>query len=186
MLRRGCTFVVALFGALFALYLVFFTRYFEWPGNAMAAGFGAVFGAAGLGALGHVAWAWRDTRAFVRATRGDAPADGDLVVAAGPIRPLGLPLTSPFGGEPCVAYEYEVLTHVPGSRRRSAAQQYDLAGFAMAASAIETRHGNLRILGFPILDQFPQSRPRAPEARARAARYAATTPFEPLLRCRQQ
>ena len=37
MLRRGCTLILVLFGALFALYFVVFTRYFEWPGNLFAA-----------------------------------------------------------------------------------------------------------------------------------------------------
>ena len=180
MLRRGCTVGVALFVVLFAAYLAFFSGYFEWPGNLIAAGFGALFGAVGIGGVGHVLWAWRDTRAFARAARGDAPAHGHLVVAAGPIRPSGLPLTSPIGGKPCVAYEYEVFSHQPGGPRRSAAQQFDLAGFAMAASAIETRHGSVRLLGFPILDQFRQSREHGPDARARAERYAASTPFEPM------
>ena len=49
MLRRGCTLLVLLFGALFALYFFFFTRYFEWPGNLFAAGLGSLFGAMGLG-----------------------------------------------------------------------------------------------------------------------------------------
>ena len=45
MLRRGCALILGLFGALFALYFVFFTRYFEWPGNLFAAGLGSLFAA---------------------------------------------------------------------------------------------------------------------------------------------
>lgn len=177
MLRRGCTLGVALLGVLFALYLTTFTRYFEWPGNLIAGAFGALSGAVGLGAVGHIISAWRDSRAFARAARGEAPVDGQLVVAAGPIRPLGLPLTSPFWGKPCVAYEYEVFGR---RRRRTEADQYDLAGFAMAASAIDTNHGGVRLLGFPILDQFPQSRAHGPEARTRAGQYVASASFEPM------
>ena len=179
MLRRGCALAVTLFVAIFALYLLFFSRYFEAPGNLIAAGFGALLGAVGLGSLGHLAWAWRDTRAFARAARGDAPVDGELLVAAGPIRPLGMPLTSPFGGTPCVAYDYEVFKR-PEIRRRGTAQQFDFAGFSMTASAIETRHGGIRLLGFPILDQFPQAQAQALAARERAERYVASTVFEPM------
>ena len=45
MLRRGCSLLLLLFGALFALYYFFFTRCFEWPGNLIAAGLGSLFGA---------------------------------------------------------------------------------------------------------------------------------------------
>ncbi len=48
MIRRGCTLIVGLFALLFAVYLYFFTQYFEWPGNLIAAGFGALFGSTGL------------------------------------------------------------------------------------------------------------------------------------------
>ena len=68
MLRRGCTLLVVLFGALFALYFFFFTRYFEWPGNLFAAGLGSLFGAMGLG---------RDRQPAVGVARhGGVPARG--------------------------------------------------------------------------------------------------------------
>ena len=50
MLRRGCTLILVLFGALFALYFFFFTRYFEWPGNLFAAGLGSLSAASGSAA----------------------------------------------------------------------------------------------------------------------------------------
>ena len=179
MFRRGCLLLVVLFGALFALYFWFFTRYFEWPGNLVAAGLGSVFGAMGLGAIGNLLWAWRDTAAFRRAARHAPLEHGSLVVAAGPIRPLGAPLTSPFGGQPCVAYEYEVVQR--GSARiGQTSPGTDIAGFAMAASAIDTPGASVRLLGFPILDQFPQSRDSGPDVAARARQYAASAPFETM------
>jgi hypothetical protein len=181
MIRRGCAFVVVIFVALFVVYLRFFSAYFEWPGNLFAAVLGAAFAAAGIGGVGHVIWAWRDTRAFARAARGEAPGDGQLVVAAGPIRPLGAPVTSPFGAAPCVAYEYEVFSHLPSGRSRAAQTGCDLAGFAMAASAVETRHGSVRLLGFPILDQFRQERAMGPK---RASVPSSTRRTRRLSRCK--
>lgn len=178
MLRRGCTLILVLFGALFALYFVFFTRYFEWPGNLFAAGLGSLFGAMGLGGLGHLVWARRDTAAFRRADRKEPLVDGKLAVAAGPIRPLGLPLTSPFSNRPCAAYEYEVVQRLPPAKGRTDAKQTDLAGFAMAASVIETPQGGVRLLGFPMLDEFPQARTPGREVATRAREWAAATPFE--------
>src|SRR5215212_9415912 len=180
MLRRGCTLIVVLFAALFALYFTFFTRYFEWPGNLFAAGLGSLFAAVGLGSIGNLLWAWRDTAAFRRAARKVPFAHGALVVVAGPIRPLGLPLTSPFSGQPCVAYEYEVLERGSSSASDKASPRTQLAGFAMAASAIATADASVRLLGFPMLDQFPKTRDSAPEVAARARHYAAATTFETM------
>jgi hypothetical protein len=176
MLRRSCALILLFFAALFAAYLWFFTRYFEWPGNLIAAGFGAIFGGIGISSIGHVFWAWRDMGAFARAARREPPLDGKLVAAAGPIRPLGVPLTSPLGGETCVAYEYEVFRHERHGKTNS--RPVDIAGFAMAAATIDTPHGGVRLLGFPLLDEFKQER-RGPGARGRAEQYLASTTFEP-------
>jgi hypothetical protein len=179
MLRRGCLIILALFGALFAIYFAFLTRYFEWPGNLLAAGLGALFGAMGFGGIGHLIWARRDTKAFRRAARHEPLVDGAVVVAAGPIRPLGFPLTSPFGQQPCVAYEYEVVqAAAPASAGRGNSGGADLAGFALAASVIDTPAGGIRLLGFPMLDEFPQTRTPGRELAERARAYAASAPFE--------
>ena len=177
MLRRGCAIIVIFFGALFAAYLTFFTRYFEWPGNLIAAGFGAVFGGVGISSIASLFWTWRDLRAFRRAARREPPVDGQLAAVAGAMRPLGAPLTSPFSGAPCVAYEYEVMSQERVRRGQSASRPCDIAGFAMTAAAIETPHGGVRLLGFPILDEFPKEHGDA-RARARAEQYAAATTFE--------
>ena len=177
MLRRGCVFIVVFFVAIFAAYLTFFTRYFEWPGNLIAAGFGALFGGIGISSIGHVVWGWRDMRAFARAARREPPVDGRLVAAAGSIRPLGAPLTSPLGGEPCVAYEYEVVSRERVGRGSNASRHCDIAGFALTAASIDTPHGGVRLLGFPLLDEFPQDRP-GHDSLSRAEQYAASTTFE--------
>lgn len=175
MIRRGCTLTIVLFVALFIAYLAFFSRYFEWPGNLIAAGFGSVFGGVGLSSIGHFLYAWRDVRAFGRAARGTPPAHGELAAVAGPIRPIGAPLTSPLRGETCVAYEYEVVSRAPV--KRGTTRPCDIAGFAMAAAAIRTAHGDVRLLGFPLLDAFAQEHGGAGAA-ARAAKYVAATRFE--------
>src|SRR5688572_6983302 len=177
MLTRGCAFISVCFLALFAGYFAFFTRYFEWPGNLIAAGFGTVFGGLGLSSVSNLYWVGRDLRAFRRAARREQPAHGQLVAIAGRIRPLGAPLTSPFTSQPCVAYEYEVMKR-ERTPRGGTTSSADVAGFALAASTIDAPQGAVRLLGFPILDQFPQTN-RGQEARAAAERYVATTTFEP-------
>ena len=50
----------------------------------------------------------------------------------------------------------------------------------MAASAIDTPGASVRLLGFPLLDQFPQSRDSGPDVAARARQYAGSAPFETM------
>jgi hypothetical protein len=178
MLRRSCTLIVLLVGGLFALYFWFFTRSFEWPGNLFAAGLGSIFGAVGLGGVGSLFRARRETAAFRRAARHHPPEHGRLTAIAGPIRPLGAALTSPFSGRPCVAYEYEVELPLTPRRGHADSKQTELAGFALAACVIEAPQGGVRLLGFPMLDEFPQRRISGPEPAARARAYAAAAPFE--------
>lgn len=178
MVRRGCALGILTFLGIFALYLLAFSRVFEWPGNLIAAGFGGLFGAMGLGGMSHLLWARRDAAAFARFARRTPPTHGALTVAAGPIRALSAPLASPLGGRPCVAYDYEVLPTGTTTRGSKDGQRRDLAGFAMAASAVDTPLGSVRILGFPLLDEFPLSREGGLEAWARAEQYASRTPFE--------
>jgi hypothetical protein len=177
MLRRGCALIALLYGGIFIAYFTFFSRYFEWPGNLIAAAFGGLFGGLGISSIGNVLWASRDMRAFARASRREPPADGQLVVAAGPVDPLGAPLTSPFGAAPCVAYEYEVFSMQRAPRGKTASRVVDVAGFAMAACTIATPQGGIRMLGYPLLDEFPQDQ-GGPPARARAEQYVASTRFD--------
>ena len=97
MLRRGCTLILGLFLVIFATYLWFFTRYFVWRGNLIAAGLVVLFCLRGVVEIGHLLVAWRDTGAFLRAARRTPPAVGLVIVAAGPIPPLGCPYE--WGGE---------------------------------------------------------------------------------------
>jgi hypothetical protein len=47
----------------------------------------------------------------------------------------------------------------------------------MAAASIDTSHGGVRLLGFPLLDEFPHER-LGPESRNRAEQFAASTRFD--------
>ena len=179
MVRRGCILSVIVWLALAAGYFLFFNRYFEWPGNVLAAFLGSLFGAVMLGAVGQIAWGWRDRRAFARAARRERPEGGQLAIVSGPIRPLGEPLTSPFSGQPCIAYEYEIVDRKRVGKRQRA-DEHEVVGFAMAACAIDTPDGSMRLLGFPLLDEFPKRESTDRAARGRAESYLASTSFEDM------
>ena len=179
MIRRGCTIVLVLWSALFALYLWFFTGRFEWPGNLFGAFFGSLFAGIGLGGLGHLYYARRDTAAFRRAERRQPPVDGQLTVVAGRIRPLGAPLTSPLGGRPCVAYDYDVVTRIK-PRKGQETTKADICGVALAPCAIETSDASVRLIGFPMLDEFARQYHQGHAALARVRAYAAATRFDEM------
>jgi hypothetical protein len=179
-IRRGCTIILVVWGALFALYLWYFTGTFEWPGNLFAAFLGSLFAAVGLGGLGHLHYARRDRAAFRRAERRQAPSHGDLTVVAGRIRPLGFPLTSPLGGKPCVAYDYDVVTKFKAGKGQQESTAADLAGIALTPCVIESADTSMRLIGFPLLDEFPRTYYQGHDALARVRAYAAATRFDEM------
>ena len=179
MIRRGCTIVLVVWGALFALYWWFLTGTFEWPGNLIAAGLGSLFGAIGIGGISSLYYLRRDRAAFRRAERRETPADGDVAVVAGRIRPLGAPLTSPLGGRPCVAYDYEVVVTFKHQKGQDTTQA-DLAGIALAPCVIEASNTAVRLIGFPLLDEFPRQSYQGHAALTRVRSYAASTRFDEM------
>ena len=66
--------------------------------------------------------------------RGERREGGQLTVVAGPIQPLGEPVTSPFTGQRGVDYEYEIVERRPTGKRQNA-DQYDVVGFAMTSAS---------------------------------------------------
>jgi len=113
----------------------------------------------------------RDRGAIRRAINGEAPRDGRLEAASGPIRPLGQPLETPFTGRPCVAYDYDV--------KRAAKGASDFAGVALAPSAIDTPRGPAHVLGWAMLDQFPAASDEDIDT-ARGTRYLSSAAMEPF------
>lgn len=180
MVRRGCLLGLFVFVAIVAVYFYVADRVLaiEWPGNAIGAVVGGLFASMGVGGLSNLFTGRRDMAAFARAAKRTPPEHGQLVVAAGPIRPLGAPLVSPIGGKPCVAYDYEVMPHETRTRGKKDPVRRDICGFAMAASAIDTPLGSVRVLGFPLLDEFPKRNDHGQPATERITRYLASTPFE--------
>jgi len=112
----------------------------------------------------------KDRAALRRAKSAVPRADGRLEAASGPVRPFGSPLTGPFTGKACVAYEYDVKNPEAG--------RSDFAGVALAPCAIDTSTGPARLLGWALLDEFAADPGDVdPE---RGAAYLRSAPFEPL------
>jgi len=113
----------------------------------------------------------RDRAALRRAANAEPMRDGRIEAASGPIRAVDKPLESPFSGQSCVAYDYDV--------KQASEGHSDVAGFAMAPCAVQTLRGPVRVFGFALLDQFPSTSGDRLD-RARGERYLSSATFEPL------
>jgi hypothetical protein len=174
--KKGCVVTLGFWAAFVALY-----AWIAWPvvrepmPTAMIAILGGTFAAMLVGAIVGLFTGGSDRAAFARARAAEARKDGRLEVASGPIRPLGEPLTAPFSSRACVAYEYDVKP-VPRGQGRGAA---DFAGVALCPSAIDTPRGPVRILGWAMLDKFPNAPQKAIDS-VRAEGYIRQQQFEEL------
>jgi Ankyrin repeats (3 copies) len=169
---KSCGLVAAAWLALVGAYAyVAFGRIHE-AAPAVAIGvLGGTFAAMLLSSFIGLFTGGRDRSAIRRAINGEAPRDGRLEAASGPIRALGQPLETPFTGQPCVAYDYDV--------KRAAQGASDFAGVALAPSAIDTPRGPARVLGWALLDQFPAA-PDEDIDTARGTRYLSSAAMEPF------
>jgi len=183
-MKRGCLIGIVFVVGMIAAYYAVLRQYFEWPGDAIAALLGGVFASMFISSIIGVVQAWRDARRIRRAEAHEQPRDGEVVAIVGTIRPIDAPLQSPFGGKPCVAYDYE-LSHVEHHQSNQGGTTEkvdvrDIAGLALTPSVIDTAWGGVRLLSFAMLDAFPNTRYGDPAARRRAASYIAGTTFKPM------
>ena len=87
-------------------------------------------------------------------------------------------MEAPFSGQPCVAYEYDAKNpSTVDSRDRERPGGSTLAGFALAPSVIRSSRGDVHLLGFSLLSEFPEMVMNDPEDAERAIRYAGSTEF---------
>jgi hypothetical protein len=133
-----------------------------------------------IGAFRNV-WLARQNRALLdRALTGAPFEDGQRIAAVGPIMALGAPIPAPFSGTPCVFCSWEISHLNPFQRTRKSRPQRinDFSGIALAPCVVQAPTGNVRILGFPVLEGFPEEVPRGDRAFAKAKDYLSSTPFE--------
>jgi hypothetical protein len=112
-----------------------------------------------------------------RARAGEAPQDGEPVVAEGVVRPLSSPLTAPLSGVACAAYWYKLyyMGRLHNSARRVEVPVY--WGYACRPFAIDSPVARLRIFAVPLPPNTAEPR-QGPEAMERAQRLVETTNFD--------
>ncbi len=111
-----------------------------------------------------------------RARTGEAPADGQAIVATGLVRPLATPLTAPISHTPCAGYLYRMFSSREGTREGEVSFYW---GYAAQPFALDGPSTRVRVLAVPLLMKCPAAIHRGPDAVARARAFVRATTFEP-------
>lgn len=177
-MKKGCLLWLLQLAVLTGLYYLALRGRITPPAEWLAALGGGVALLLVIGAFRN-AWAARKNRALLdRALTGAPFEDGQRIAAAGPVMALGAPIAAPFSEIPCVFYSWEI-THAHLSRPQSRPQKVkDFSGFALTPCVVQSPMGNVRILGFPVLEGFPEVVERGDLAYRRARAYLSSTSFE--------
>jgi hypothetical protein len=178
MIKKGCAIATVVLLGLFGAYLSLLWGRIETVPALILAGFGALGLVMVVSQLKAVIFGSGDAGALKRAEQGLPLEDGKEEAVWGPIEPLGATLEAPFSGRPCVAYEYDAKNpSTVDSRGHERPGGSTLAGFALAPSVIRSNRGDVHLLGFSLLSDFPEKVMDHPEDAERAIRYAGSTEF---------
>ncbi len=180
-MKRGCLLALLQLGALIGLYYLIFHGRLIPPADligALGGGFGLLLV---IGAFRN-AWSARKGRALLDLAFTGAPLeDGRRIAVVGPILALGAPIAAPFSDSPCVGCSWDV-SHKNTSPASNAKNQdvKDFSGFVMTPGVVQAPTGNVRILGFPVLEGFPKEVRRGDAAFKRARAYLESASFETI------
>ncbi len=131
-----------------------------------------------LSSLAAIYRIFRDRSLINSASSAEPFRDGKMVAAVGRIEPLGrATLNAPFSRRECVVYSYEVshesvYTHAQSHGEIS--ETTDCSGYGMIPCKIRTTGGtggDVGLLGFPILEEWPATAIESPLDRERAQDY---------------
>ncbi|WP_254511350.1 ankyrin repeat domain-containing protein [Anatilimnocola floriformis] len=178
---RSCFLALLLYAAIAVGYWFWLDKVFDRPGSYWgAAGLGFVVFCC-IGALMNAWTAWKDWTLASAARGHSPPRDGRLMAACGPIQPVGQPLLAPFSNAPCCLVEYDLSTQSKSTSTDDDTKTgSDLAGFLMTPSEIQTGAGNIRLLGFPILEETASYTLGSFTAARRARDFVSRTQFEDI------
>ena len=179
-MKRGCLISLLILAACFGGYWYLLHGRVEPPAFWWATGVASFFMWISVGALQTAVTSARDASRVSSESSfggygGEQFEDGATVTVVGHIRTIGSSLRAPFSGNPAVLYNYDI-DHISHSGSDSS-EVKDYSGFAMAPCAIDSPHGSVRILGFPLLEGFPKSSFDTEAGRRNAAAYLESTPL---------
>ncbi len=179
-MKRGCFISLVILGACFGGYWYVLHGHVEPPAFWWATGIASFFMWISFGSMQGAIGAARDAARVSRESAfggygGEQFEDEATVTVAGHIRAIGSPLRAPFSGKPAVLYSYDIK-HISRSRNDTS-DVMDYSGFALTPCAIDSPHGSINLLGFPLLEGFPKTRFDTAEGRTNAAAYLESAPL---------
>ncbi|QDU78097.1 hypothetical protein Pan97_51770 [Bremerella volcania] len=176
---KGCGLSLLLLAVLVAGYMYAFDQVFQRPEGLISGGISGLITFFCIGALTNAWTAWSDWSLISKAEFGLQLNDGCKIAVAGRIRPEGEPLKAPFSGKPCVICEYDVCKpEVDTSDSADENTASDFAGFLMSPCKIQTSWGDVRLLGFPMVDDAIADNCLSSSAISAAREFLQNTEFE--------
>jgi len=176
---RGCLSALGLYVALAVGYFFWFDSVFEPPATFIGAAVVGFLVLCCVGALTNARTALRDWSLVSTARHSLPPRDGELIAVIGTIHPLGDPLRAPFSGSECVVCEYDLARPTRATQAKDGSNSgSDYAGFLMTPCAIRSALGDMRLLGFPILEGFDETVCHGDAAIRNARNFLSSAPFE--------
>ncbi len=182
-LGKGCIeFLIVWTLAALGLYYAF-QQQFTRPGPMWGAVIGGFLVAGSWGLIRNALQARSQASLVRRALAGEWPRDGAPFAAIGQPVALRETLQTPFGNRPCALYSYELSrtdslrVRTNRGHRTERQRLVFLSGVAMAPWAVRTRSGDVAVLGFPIPDQYPETKLSLRERGGRLRSYVDETKF---------
>ena len=177
-MKRGCFFSLLILAACFGGYWYVLHGHVEPPAFWWATGVASFFMWISLSSFQGAFTAAHDAMRVSSESSfggygGEQFEDDAMATVVGHIRAVGLPLHAPFSGNAAVLYNYDI-DHISHSNNETNSVM-DYSGFALAPCAIDSPHGSIRILGFPLLEGFPKRPFDTEEGRKNAAAYLEST-----------
>jgi uncharacterized protein len=182
-MKRGCFISLLILAACFGGYWYVLHGRVEPPAFWWATGIASFFMWISVSALQQAITSARDASRVSGESSfggygGEQFDDGATVTVVGHIRAVGSSLRAPFSGNPAVLYSYDI-DHISRMSDDSSDVK-DYSGFAMTPCAIDSPHGSVRILGFPLLEGFPKGSFDTEAGRRNAAAYLESTPLKDM------
>ena len=180
-MKRGCFISLFVLGAFVGAYWYLLHPHVEPPAVWWAIGIATLFMWISFGAVQTAVMTARDAAkvsgdSTFAGYSGEQLEDGATVTALGHIRAVGATLSAPFSGKPAVLYSYDI-NHFSRRKRGNDTIEEDFSGYALTPCAIDSPHGAIRLLGFPLLQGFENINFDTEEGRKNAAAYLEATQF---------
>jgi hypothetical protein len=176
---RGCILSLLLLTALATGYIYWLDQTLEPPASWIAGGIAAGGVWLCIGALLNARTAWRDWRQVRAAQYSVHLVDGRVAAVSGTIHPVGEPLLAPFSKAPCVICEYDLARpRIEAKNTKQPNTGSDYSGFLMSPCVVRGPQGEVKLLGYPLLEGFMEYRVRGAQGVLNAKEYLLSHEFE--------